>query len=316
MRSLSFPRACACAALLLACATLSMLGFGTRSAVGDAGSFGVVAQVGETGIMPADLARWWFDRTPGEYRKSLDALVDERIARAAAARLGLHVPELLLRNAVTREVEARKQLQQKLFGVEARLEDWVREAYGVDLQTWRFTMLRPRIESLLLQQRLIRLDGRRRARVHARVIVVSDFQKAQQLSQKLRRGADFSLVALKESEDQTKRVGGALPPISAGDLAAYPHVERSLLAAAAGALLGPLEVTIKGKRSYHLYKVVRREEPWRMQGAALFEALEKDLLARPVTEAERARWRGRLRAAGRVRYFRPDGSIWEPPNWR
>ncbi len=290
------------------------MGLGSRSAVGEAGTFGIVAQVGESAVMPAELARWWFDRTPGEYRKSLDALVDERIARAAAARLGLHVPEMLLRNAVTREVEARRELQRKLFGPEARLEDWVRDAYGLDVQTWRFTLLRPRIESLLLQQRLIRLDGRRRVRVHARVIVTSDFAKAQQLEAKLRKGADFSLVALKESEDRTKRVGGALPPISAGDLAAFPHVEQSLLAAAVGVLLGPLEVSIQGKRSFHLYKVVRREEPWRMQGTALFDALEKDIAARPVTEAERARWRGRLRAAGRVRYFRPDGSIWEPPS--
>lgn len=262
-------------------------------------------------ITKAELAGYWFDRYPQEYARVLDEMLDERAARMVAAQIGLRVPREALQAAIRTEVEARTKLVREVYGDKGRLEDWVREGYGLDVAGWQREVLAPRLESVLLRKRIVRLHTRRKLRVHARVIVTFDPAKASRVMQKLRAGADFSLVALKESEDATKKVGGVLPPISKGDLAQFPIVEARLLQASGGQLLGPWRVKVDGREQIQIYKVVRREEAWQLTGAALLSALERDVVATPVTQAELDAWQRHVRAEGRVRYLGPDGKTWE-----
>lgn len=262
-------------------------------------------------VTKAELAGYWFDRYPQEYARVLDEMLDERAARMEAAKIGLRVPRAALDAAIRTEVEARTKLVRDVYGDQGRLAEWVREGYGLDVAGWQREILAPRLESVLLRKRIVRLHTRRKLRVHARVIVTFDPAKAQRVMQKLRAGADFSLVALKESEDATKKVGGVLPPISKGDLAQFPIVEARLLQATGGQLLGPWRVQVEGREQIQIYKVVRREEAWQLSGRALLDALERDVASTPVTQAELDGWQRHVRAEGRIRYLRPDGKSWD-----
>lgn len=295
-----------------------LLVFWATHAPGDErrGAPGELARFGDRAIMAPDLASYWFERYPKEYAESLDELLDERIARSASRRWGIVVPPDVLAAGVEAERKARAALVRRVFGEEATLETWVRDGYDMDVSTWLASIVTPRLEGALLVQRVVRADGRSRPRLHARLLVTSDISRAESLKRKIQAGADFSLVALKESEDATKRTGGTLPPLQRGDMAALPRIEQALFAAQPGALLGPFRVEAGGRTWFHLYKVMGRDEAWTQRGPALQEALEADLRREPVTAAERDTWRARLRAGGRVRYFRPDGSPWLPASWR
>jgi len=273
---------------------------------------GPVAVLGDQPLSKGELADWWFERYPEEYGRTLEALIDERLAIREARARGVRVPRGALVKALDAEVEARRKQLRSLYGDAADLDAEVRRAYGVDVATWRDKVLTPRLHAHLLLERVIRWDTRRREIVHARVIVVADAAKAADLLSRLRRGADFSLLAASESLDPSGKRGGDLPSIARGDLA-YPEVERRLFEAPAGGLVGPLQVTVDGHEQHHVYKVIQRIEPWAGDLEAHWEQLESDLVARPVDQPEYERWRGRIRRETGVRLYRPDGRLWEPP---
>ena len=226
-----------------------------------------VAVVGRQAITTADLASYWFARYPEEYARTLDDLVDARLARAAAATHGLGVPKEALDAAEAKEVQARREQVAALLGETATLEERIQGAYGLDLATWRARILRPRLYDRLLVERVVRHDTRSRLRLAVRVLVRPDEASTRALAADAARGADFGALAAKHSQDPTARRGGELPSFGRGDLA-WPEVEQALFAAPAGGLVGPLRVETDGKVAWHLYKVVERQAPWPADPAA------------------------------------------------
>lgn len=273
---------------------------------------GPVAVIGGRTVSKATLADFWFGRYPEEYGRTLDALVDERLAIAAAYKSGIRVPATALSKAVASEVDARSKQIQSVYGKQADLEAEVRNAYGVDVDVWKTKILEPRLHARLLMERVIRWDTNSRERVLARVIVVEDAPASMRVAAKIRRGADFSLTAMKESKDPSGKAGGVLPWIGRGDLA-FPGVEKRLFAAQAGQVVGPLEVQVQGRAQWQIYKIIRRMQAWTGRAEANFERLETDLKTTPVRNAEYERWRVRTRREAGVRYYRPDGRLWQPP---
>ncbi len=267
-----------------------------------------IAVIEGLALTKAALHDYWLDRYPQEYGRTLDALIDEHIVRMRAQRDGITVPEQTLGKAIETEVSARREQIIKMFGSEAKLDVEVKRAYGVDVETWKQRILRRRLRARLLMERVIRWDTRSRARVHARVIVLADAARAQVVLRKLRQGADFSLTAVKESQDPTARAGGDLPAIARGDLA-FPGVEERLFRAQPGALVGPLEVKVQGKPQWQIYKIVSRREPWTGDAAARRARLEDDLLAEPMRPDEYERWRARAHRDSGVRLYGPDGRL-------
>ena len=279
--------------------------FGNDSA---ADAFAPVAQLHGKRISKGRLADFWFERYPEEYARTVQNLVDRELIYRRAKRLGLKVPRSVLDNAVAQEVEARRKQIASLYGPRARLEDEVRRAYGVGLAVWANKILRRRLYERLLLERLVRLQTRGAPRVHARVIVLLTEADARRVAAKVNRGADFSLVAMRESKDPTGKAGGDLPPIARGDLA-HPQVEAKLFAAAPGHLVGPLQVVVEGRRQFHLYKIIAKHPPW----SGDLAALERDLTEQPVRPAEVDRWRARAHREGGLVLYRPDGSPWVRP---
>jgi hypothetical protein len=293
----------------------------SRSAVSGSAVSGSAAGADEPGpvaviqgrpLSKAALADFWFERYRDEYGRTLDALVEERLTISEAYRHGIRVPAAALGKAVESEVEARRKQIQSVYGKEADLEAEVKNAYGVGVQTWREKILGPRLHARLLMERVIRWDTNGRERVLGRVIVMEDAAGAMRVVAKVRRGADFSLTAVKESKDPSGKRGGVLPWMGRGDLA-FPGVEKRLFAAQAGQVVGPLEVQVQGKPQWQIYKIIRRMPAWTGGYEANYQRLEADLKTTPVGNGEYTRWRARTRRDAGVRYYRPDGRIWMAP---
>ncbi len=273
---------------------------------GGEGGTQVVATVGSEAVTPEDLTSFLYTRYRDSWVRTLQALLDERIVRHEAQRLGLRLRPGVLEKAFDTEVAARRAQLAEVYGEEVSLEDEVRRGYGVDFETWKRDVLRPRVRMQLLLMRVVRLDTRRRDRVKARVIVVEEQARAARIRKRLESGADFSLTALKESVDPTSQSGGDLPAVARGDLT-LPAVEAALFAARAGDLIGPLAVTIGGRAQFHLYKVIERIGPWTGTRAEILARLDKDLQETRIQRAEFERWRARMRRDFRTRVFDPDG---------
>ena len=75
-----------------------------------------VASINGVGIAKSELSDFWFDRYRDEYRRTLDELIDDKVARTYAGRTGLRVPASILDAAVDKEVEARKEVQKDVYG--------------------------------------------------------------------------------------------------------------------------------------------------------------------------------------------------------
>lgn len=266
-----------------------------------------VAAVGADRIGKAELSDFLFHRAREQWLDALDDLTDERIVLAEARALGVVVPPIALAEAVEAEVEARRRQLQVEFGAGAELEASVRAYYGLDLAGWRATVLEPRLRVRLMLARVVRLSSRLREQVVARVIVTPGRAAADAAAEKVRRGADFSLLALEVSTDGSRSLGGVIPPIARGDLG-RPALEAALFGAAPGSLVGPLEVPVGGASEWHLYKIVERVAPWAGDPAGWRPRLEEDLVRAPVSRAEFQRWATNVRARYGVRYFAPDGT--------
>ena len=192
----------------------------------------------------------------------------------------------------------------------SQLRDEVQRAYAVDLPTWQREILAPRLQDVpaAAARRASRLQAAC-PRLTVRVIVSTTEGASREVLAARPSGADFSLIALKESIDPTAESGGVLPPISRGDLA-LPAVEARLFQAAAGELVGPLPVRLDGEQTWHLYRVSRGTEPWAGSRAEICDQrLEEDLTEEPVGTPEFARWRARTRRDFDVRVYAPDGGI-------
>jgi len=270
-----------------------------------------VAAVGEERLTKGDLADFVWERFREQWWQAVDEMIDERLVTAEARRLSVAVPPSALDAAVEAEAKARGEQLRARFGDGMDLASAVQAYYGVDVDTWRKTILRPRLANHLALERVVRLSARTREQVVARVIVLRDRARAADIRAKIDQGADFSLTALSESEDPSKALGGVIPAIGRGDLA-VPGIEDALFRAAPGSLVGPLEVTVAGRSEFHLYRVVDRTAPWAGPPDALLVRLEEDLRQQPVTRAEYDRWSARTRRTYGVRYFAPDGSVLRP----
>ena len=268
----------------------------------------MVARLADEAVTAGDLAAFWYERRRDEWRRTVDDLVDERIALREARRLGLSVPPAVLAKAVDAEARAREAQLRETYGDEVRLADEVERAYGFDVERWKREVLEPRLRTQHLLVRVVRLDTRRRPRVKARVIVLDTEERARGVAAKLAEGADFSLVALGESIDPTARAGGELPAVARGDLA-FPEVEERLFEAAPGAVVGPLRVVLDGRATWHLYRVVEQVPPWTGGREEILGRLEKDLAEDPLQHAEFERWRARMRRDFGVEVVAPDGTV-------
>lgn len=246
-----------------------------------------------------------------EFRKNLvNDLIAELLIKDRADRLGLTVTQDELKEATERlkqqyGMTTDRQFEESLqksgltrADMEARLRDTIlmNKVFGHEL--------RPRDEATdkELRERYDREKERFRLpeRAHLREIIIlkpdnaaaaeQARERAKQLAEQARGGADFALLAKTASEAPTKDKGGDLGEVTRGEL--LPELDKSVFNSPAGTVLGPIEA----KSAFHILKVETRlpseipafesvkerlrkdasEDAWQRDYKAYIERLRKD----------------------------------------
>ena len=183
------------------------------------------------------------------------------------------------------------------LGSEMDLATYVWRLFGMRLSEWRQT-LRLRTAQRLYQGYVIRYLALREDRVQVRFLVHKDEKIAREVVDKVRAGADFATLALRWSEDTTRRDGGLLPPFGRGFR--HPIVEGAF-GLGPGAVSEPFQAQHGDERRwfvvYCLAQMPGRDVPF----ADVRDEIDRELESRPLTELETntytLRWRPALDGA-------------------
>jgi len=278
------------AALLAGCASAPAVGEWTAAEPDAAG------WLDGRPVLYGDVGRFLRTTDPEAFARALDGLVFERIAREEAAASGISVaPATLARDTTRRIREWEERLQRSAreeLGGAVDPGTWLRRVAGITRDEFR-AIVRRQAETELLQDRLLRFEQLRAARVEVSILVVGEESRARDLLTRARAGESFAALAREHSVHATKESGGRLDfPLLDADVS-EPAVASALRRARPGDVVGPFAAAADGKPYFQLYRVeavhAARELPYRALGAEIERSLEE----RPVSVGEYERWRRR-----------------------
>lgn len=225
---------------------------------------------------------------------AIDLLVFDVLVARHAEQYGIRVdPRRVETIAQAEEQTIRGQVGTE-FGGELDFGSYVWRIFGMRLAAWQQT-LRLRTAQRLYQGYVIRYLGLREDRVQVRFLAHKDEAVVREVAEKVRAGADFGTLALRWSEDGTRRDGGLLPPFGKGFQ--HPVAEVAL-----GLSRGQVSEPFRGRLGdsdrwfvvYCLDRMAGRDVPF----AAVRDEIDKDLADNPLTQIETAaytlRWRSQL----------------------
>jgi len=179
-------------------------------------------------------------------------------------------------------------------------EDYVWRLFGMREADWRQT-LRLRTAQRLYQGYVLRYLALREDRVQVRFLVHKDRAVAQEVVDKVRVGADFATLALRWSEDASRREGGLLPPFGQG----FQHpAARHAFELEAGQVCAPFEATWGGEQRWFVVYCLEHRPGRDVTFEEVRAEIDADLQRQPVTPLETTaytmRWRNEeeQRAAG------------------
>lgn len=208
-----------------------------------------------------------------EFKKALvDELISELLIKDRADRIGVSVTEAELKEATNRLKEqygitTDQQFDESLqksgltrADMEARLRDTLisNKVFSRELRS------REELTDRELRERYDREKERYRLpeRAHLREIVIlrpdnpagaeKTAQKATDVADQARNGADFAKLAQTFSESGSKDKGGDLGEVARGEL--LPELDKAVFNSPAGTVLGPLKTT----SGWHIIKVESR----------------------------------------------------------
>jgi len=233
--------------------------------------------------------------------EAVDNLVFDVLVAHHAQEHGIHVkPERVEALALQEEQQIKERVKAEL-GAGMDLPTYVWRVFGMRLQDWQ-TALRVRTARWLYHGYVIRYLALREDRVHVRYLVHKDQAIAQEVVEKVRAGADFATLALRWSEDASRRDGGLLPPFSRGFR--HPVVDTAF-----GLQRGEVSVPFvkpwgDGERWFVVYCLDRL--PGRdVLFADVRDEIDRDLDTRPLAQIEmnayQLRWRGELEAKAKAK---------------
>ncbi len=180
------------------------------------------------------------------------------------------------------------------FGGELDFGSYVWRIFGMRLSDWQQT-LRLRTAQRLYQGYVIRYLGLREDRVLVRFLAHKDEAVAKEVAEKVRAGADFGTLALRWSEDGTRRDGGLLPAFGKG----FQHpVAKVALTLERGQVSDPFLGRLKDSDRWFVVYCLDRMPGRDLPFAAVRDEIDKDLADNPLTQIETAaytlRWRSQL----------------------
>ncbi|MCA8964606.1 MAG: peptidylprolyl isomerase [Planctomycetes bacterium] len=253
-----------------------------------------VARVGDLVLRKSHAFTRLSSAHPNLALTAIDLLVFDVLVARHAEQFGIRVdPRRVETIAQAEEQTIRGQVGSE-FGGELDFGSYVWRIFGMRLSDWQQT-LRLRTAQRLYQGYVIRYLGLREDRVQVRFLSHKDEAVAREVAEKVRAGADFGTLALRWSEDGTRRDGGLLPPFGKGFQ--HPIAEVALTLKR-----GEVSEPFKGRLGdsdrwfvvYCLDRMPGRDVPF----AAVQAEIDKDLADNPLTQIETAaytlRWRSQL----------------------
>lgn len=176
----------------------------------------------------------------------LNSLIELALIQQAAARMGIAIPD--------EQLEARVQETIVSGGGEEKFQEWLAES-GITPDEFR-----EQLRAELLTEKVIeQVTGSvptEAEQVHARHILLSSEQDAQQALRRIQAGEDFAKVAREMSQDAITRADG-------GDLGFFPKgmlsVPKEIEDAAFAIQPGQVSGIVRSPYGYHIIQVLERQ---------------------------------------------------------
>lgn len=260
-----------------------------------AGRDATLYEIGGRALTSADLGDFLLRYFPDRAREPLGQLVDEALVEMEARREGMAADSAAVSARAAAYVEERRREVRVQYGPETTLEQLLERTFGRTLP--EFAQDAERLARVaLLRDLLVRLDQRREARVEVRALTFGDEQAARDAVERLRAGADLTLMARRLGI----RAPAAPPPIGRDEIRP-PERADEVFAAGRGVVLEPR--AFRGPDGATYWEVVKVVDAWeadRRPWEQLRGAVEESVAQRPVGVPEYLAWRRRALRRARV----------------
>lgn len=227
---------------------------------------------------------------------AVDLLVFDVLVARHAQQHGIAVDPARVETLAAAEEQDVRQRVREEFGAGMDLERYVWRLFGMREADWR-SVLRLRTAQRLYQGYVLRYLALREDRIQVRFLVHQDEKVVQEVVAKVRQGADFGTLALRHSEDPSRREGGLLPAFGRGSqhpaAAVAFTLQRGEVSTPFRARWGDEE---RWFAVYCLERLPGRDVPF----ATVRDEIDAELATRAISPIETTayllRWRGELDA--------------------
>jgi hypothetical protein len=238
-----------------------------------------IARVGERAVSKRHLYDRLLETNPQQARDLVDNLVLDLLVADLAERYAIAVDAA---DIAAKLAEEEKQLRDRLAAEwkgQLDFDRYLLQQFGMDAAEYakwrRLTLART-----LYRQYVIRFHAMQSDRVQVRYIVTSDRAVLDDVRAQVKDGASFSRLALRHSEDESRKDGGLLPPFGPG----LDHpIAAAAMTMAPGDLSEVIEREVDGQRRYYLVSCLRRIPAESRPFAAVRGEIEEDIKARPLS---------------------------------
>tara|TARA_R110002072_G_scaffold228234_13_gene385462 strand:+ start:53552 stop:54622 length:1071 start_codon:yes stop_codon:yes gene_type:complete len=249
-----------------------------------------VARVGDLVLRQSHAFTRLLSANPKLALSAVDLLIFDVLVARHAQQYGVRVAEArVMALAATEERELRRQVKEELAGVS--FADYIWRLFGMRQQDWQ-SALRLRTAQRLYQGYVLRYLAMREDQVQVRFLVHKDRKIAQEVVDKVRVGADFATLALRWSEDPSRRDGGYLPAFGRG----FQHpAATKAFDLKKGEVSEPFEAQWGGEQRWFVVYCLQhrpgRDVPFETVRAEIDADLEQSPVTPLETTAYTLRWR-------------------------
>lgn len=249
-----------------------------------------VARVGDLVLRQSHAFTRLLSAHPKVALSAVDLLVFDVLVARHAEQFGIRVSEPRVEElAADEENELRRQVRDDFGGME--FADYIWRLFGMREDDWR-RGLRLRTAQRLYQGYVLRYLSLREDRVQVRFLVHKDEKVAREVVDKVRIGADFATLALRWSEDSSRRDGGLLPAFGRG----FEHpAARCAFDLEEGQVSEPFEASWGGEPRWFVVYCLEHRPGRDVPFAEVRDEIDADLAKSPITPLETTaytlRWR-------------------------
>ncbi|MFK7739317.1 MAG: peptidylprolyl isomerase [Planctomycetota bacterium] len=249
-----------------------------------------VARVGELVLRQSHAFTRLLSANPKLALSAVDLLVFDVLVARHAEQYAIRVAEPRVEElAAEEERKLRRQVQDELPGME--FGDYVWRLFGMREDDWR-RGLRLRTAQRLYQGYVLRYLALREDRVQVRFLVHKEESVVREVVDKVRVGADFATLALRWSEDPSRRDGGLLPPFGRG----FQHpAAKAAFDLETGAVSEPFLASWGGEERWFVVYCLEHQPGRDVAFDRVRAEIDADLEKAPITPLETTaytlRWR-------------------------